>query len=558
MLLKLTIKNYALIDELEMNFSNHFTVITGETGAGKSILLGALGLILGNRADTNVLLKKAEKCIVEGHFDITKLDLKAFFEKHDLDFDTDTIIRREILPSAKSRAFVNDTPVNIQTLKALGNQLIDLNSQHQNLELKHTTFQLTIVDALAKNHNLITKYGDALIEFKKLEKAYHQFKITEQQLKDEADYLQFMFNELEKMNFKDDNEQEKLETELNLLSNTEEIKAKLNQTLQSISLLDNSAVNRLTEAEMYLESIQSFKPAIKKEYERLKSLLIEIKDLNLELESLNESIVYSPQEIEKINTRLSSIYQLQKKHKVNSIKELKTISKELNEKLQKIENFDEEIKNQKIALDKAEKLARKIAEQLSERRAKVIQPFEQKVSQMLHQLNMPHAKALLKLEKQEELQIKNFGIDKLGMLFTANKGKKPLEINKVASGGELSRLMLCIKNLVADYMNLPTIIFDEIDTGISGEVAFRVGGMMRELAQKHQVISITHLPQIAAKGDVHFYVYKDNSQSNTISKVKKLSDDNRIHKIAEMIGGENPSQFAVENAKELLRMKNEE
>lgn len=552
MLQKLTIRNYALIESLEIDFSDNMTVITGETGAGKSILLGALGLILGNRADTKTLLNDTEKCVVEGIFTIDNLDIKWFFDANDLDYDDIVFVRREILPSAKSRAFINDTPVSIQLLKELGERLIDLNSQHHTLQLNETNFQLTIVDALAKNQLVIEKYDEALQNFRTLDKAYHQLRTNEQLLKSETDFVQFMYEELQKLNISNPNEQELLEQEQSLLENSETIKTRLQQTITLLSFNDQSAVNQLGLAQNSLSHIQKFNAKIEGLHNRLRAIYVELKELCFEIENLNEELSSNPERLMVVGNRLSEIYRLQQKHRLSSLVELLNLSENLEKKLHSISNFDGNLEQKLKAVQVAEKATRTIALQLSERRKKVIAPFETQVSAMLRELNMPHAKIKLQQITVEELQKRNFGIDRIELLFSANKGGEPIEIAKAASGGELSRVMLCIKSLVADYMQMPTIIFDEIDTGVSGEVAFKVGEMMQKLAHKHQVVAITHLPQIASKGDKHFFVYKDNSSQNTVSKIKLLTTEERVVEIAKMISGERVTETALQTARELM------
>jgi DNA repair protein RecN (Recombination protein N) len=548
MLKNLLIKNYALIRELEMSPSADLNIITGETGAGKSIMLGAIGLLLGNRADTKVLFDQNEKCIIEGSFEIQSYHLQDLFAEAELDYDDTCVIRREISPQNKSRAFVNDTPVNLDVLKKLGTYLMDVHSQHETLLLGNSDFQVSILDAYAKNSSILLSYKDLFKEFRVLQHKYNEVVKNAEEAKKQLDYNSFQFNELSEAELKP-GEQEALEEELKLLENSEEIKSKLNLMMQIMSESESSVNANLKVIAKHLDQISRYSKNYETLKDRLTAAFIEIKDISAELENEEATVEFGQERIEIIQERLSKIYTLQKKHQVNTIAELNLIQNELQTKVNQVLDLDEEIKNLKIKLDTTHKNLLAKGDELSKSRNKVINKIKEELEALLKEVGMVNATVKINQEKGEP---SSNGMDQISFLFSANKGISPQELKNVASGGEFSRLMLCIKYILANKTSLPTIIFDEIDTGISGEIAIKVGKMMKQMAKNHQVIAISHLPQIAAQGSAHYFVYKDDSSTRAVSRIKKLSSDERIKEIAQMIGGEKPSESAIKNAKELL------
>lgn len=548
MLKSLTIKNYALIKDLEMMPASRLNIITGETGAGKSIMLGAVGLLLGNRADSKVLMEENEKCIVEGQFDVSMYDgIRTIFDSEELDYEDECIIRREISPSGKSRAFVNDTPVTLDTLKSLGSRLMDVHSQHETLLLADSTFQLNVIDAYANCKSELVDYKQKYNHFKQTKAALTQLQTEADRLKEEADYHQFLFDELFKAQL-NSTEQEELESELDQLENAEDIKAKLFENLQALDNEQVSILDMLHTVDQNMHALSKFGEHFHQLAERLKSAVIEIQDIQLEMDRISDQIVHDPGKTEQVRERLSLIYHLQQKHKVDSIAGLLSIQQSLDEKLQKAANLEEELERLQTALSSAEKAINIAADVLSAKRAAVIAPIIKEMKALLQDLGMPDAS--IEISNQKTKAGTN-GQDDIQFLFSANKGVSLQTLKQVASGGEFSRLMFCFKYILADKTKLPTIVFDEIDTGISGEIALKMVNMMRKMAENHQVIAISHLPQIAAKGHAHFYVYKDNSSAKTASKIKQLTDNERIVEIAKMIGGENYSDSAVQSAREL-------
>lgn len=548
MLKSLTIQNYALIEELTMTPSPQLNIITGETGAGKSIMLGAVGLMLGNRADTKSLLNEEKKCIIEGVFDLSSYALAPIFEEEDLDYEDISIIRREISPSGKSRAFINDTPVTLESLRKIGLYLMDVHSQHDSLLLTSNAFQLQVVDNFAGNDTLKDAYITHYKAFKKASKQYEQLLSDAAESKKEEDYDTFLLEELAKANLQA-GEQELLEDELEVLENAEEIKVRLSSTDALISNGDPAIINMLYEAQSNLKGVAKFSTQYESLSQRLESCLIELQDIGREVEACAENVSFEPDKIELTKDRLSLIYQLQQKHQVQSVEELLQIQSDLSAKLDKIQNLEEAIAAAKAQVDTADRAMRKAADELSASRQAVFETIEKKIVSLVQSIGMPDASFLI---QRNETQPTAEGIDEISFYFSANKGIKPQLLKNSASGGEFSRLMFCIKYILADKTALPTIVFDEIDTGISGEIALKMVNMMKQMAQRHQVIVISHLPQIAAKGDTHYFVYKDNSSSKTISKIRKLSQEERVTAIAQMIGGESPSATAFENAKELM------
>lgn len=548
MLKSLSIQNYALIESLKMTPSEQLNIITGETGAGKSIMLGAVGLMLGNRADIKSLLNEEKKCIVEGIFDLSSYSLQPIFEEEDLDYDHHSIIRREISPSGKSRAFINDTPVTLETLKKIGVFLMDVHSQHDSLLLTTNAFQLQVIDHFAGNQELLTKYKNAFRNFLKAKKSYDQLCIDAGELKKAGDYNNFLLDELEVARL-ESNEQELLEEELEILENAEEIKSRLHSSSDSLINSEFAVVSLLHEVVNNLKSVGKFSDNYAVLSQRAESCLIELKDITDEVESAEDQVAFDPEKIQVTKDRLSLIYQLQQKHQAKTVDDLLAIRNNLQLQVEKVMNLDEEIELSKLAVSKAEEHTKKLAQELSHLRISTFKEVEERIVQLVQSLGMPDASFKV---VREETELTLSGIDDVNFLFSANKGIKPQQLKTAASGGEFSRLMFCIKYILADKTALPTIVFDEIDTGISGEIALKMVNMMKKMADNHQVIAISHLPQIAAKGDTHYYVYKDNSASKTISKIRLLTEEERITEIAKMIGGENPSVVAFESARELM------
>ena len=552
MLQKLAINNYALIDDLEISFDKGLIILTGETGAGKSIILGALSLILGQRAESRYFFNQQKKCVIEGTFKINGFQLKSFFEENDLDYETETLLRREISADGKSRAFVNDTPVNLNILKLLGEKLIDIHSQHATLEINDPDFQLLVVDSVAGHGDLLGDYRTKFKTYKKHTAKLQQLISESDKAKADLDYYQFQFDELEKAKL-DGDEQEKLEQELYTLSNAEEIKRSLVAACYLMQEGETAAIIQLREATHHLSLLERFNPAIAELHERLKSVVIELKDIASEIENIEQLTHTNEAKAVEINDRLSIIYNLQKKHRVNTIAELLRLQDDLSEKIEQAVHGDEAIE----ALQKqitAEKLElEKLAGQLSANRAKAIPQIEKHVVQSLAEMGMGNSS--LKIELSPIQSLGPDGIDTVRFLFSANKGHALGEMSKVASGGELSRLMLAIKSLIASHTALPTIIFDEIDAGVSGEVANKVGIIMERLAENLQVITITHLPQIASKGLSHYFVYKDDDSATTYTRIKQLNQQERVTEIAKMLSGDKPGESALQNARELLSLQ---
>lgn len=550
MLKHISIQNYALIDKLEVDFSEGLTIITGETGAGKSILLGALGLIAGNRADTQVLQDKTKKCVVEASFNIKDYSLKDFFWTNELDYEVETNIRREITPEGKSRAFINDTPVTLVQLKSLAERLADIHSQHQTLTLNGSEFQLSVVDTYASHAEILNDYSTQYKQYKMLEKALNDLIAKEAQARKDLDYFQFQFNELEEANLKP-GEQQELEQELETLNNAEDIKHNLSKAAMGLNGGEQNLIASLNEIKALLTNIAKFKPEINELSSRLTSSYIELKDISNELESLEQDIVYDPKRIETLSTQLDVIYRLQQKHQVKTVEELISLKDELSSKLLEFSSLETEIEKTKKELGTIQKNLTAHAKKIAANRKKVIPKIEKETAALLSSLAMPNAQ--LKIEHIDTETLGPNGSDKINFLFSANKGSDFKELSKVASGGELSRLMLSIKSLIAQLTALPTIIFDEIDTGVSGDVADKVGSIMNSMAKSIQVITITHLPQIASKGQSHLFVYKEDKNNKTYSNIKKLSVEERIQEIAKMLSTGTPTAAAINNAKELLK-----
>lgn len=548
MLKTLSISNYALIDELQMQPSPALSMITGETGAGKSIMLGAVGLLLGNRADTKVLLTEEKKCIIEGVFEIGAYGLGEFFETQELDYETPCIIRREISPSGKSRSFVNDTPVKLDVLKELGAKLMDVHSQHDTLQLADGKYQLGIIDAFAQSQAEIKVYKIDYSVFRKAKKAFETIQREAIELQKEADFNQFQLDELSSLTLQS-GEQEEMESNQEILENAEEIKQKINELLNLFHDEQFGLVQGLSQVQQGLQNLGRLAHKFDGLKDRFQETFIELKDIADTLGDEEGKVEIDFEKLDEIRERLSKIYQLQKKHGVNSVEELMAIEAELAEKVFQVQNLDENLKEAEEKLKAAEKKMLNSGELLSKKRKSCFSVFEKSLQELLSGLGMENAKIQV---ESKSVAPSNSGMDEVEILFSANKGSMPQPLKKVASGGEFSRLLFGIKYLMADKMALPTLIFDEIDTGISGEVALQMVRMMKEISKEHQVICITHLPQVAAKGDMHYFVYKDNNSDRTISKIKLLDETERVSELAKMIAGSNPSSSAVESAKELL------
>ena len=548
MLSHLLIKNYALIEHLELKPDANFNIVTGETGAGKSIILGAIGLLLGNRADTKTLYNELEKCIIEGTFSMAGFYIKNIFEEEELDYESSCILRREISPSGKSRAFINDTPVTLETLRKIASQLMDIHSQHDSILLGSNEYQLRIIDTYAQCHNKLVEYQEKYRTYKKLQDAYQQLQIEADQNKKEFDFNNFQLEELVKAKLKPD-EQEQQEKELNILEHAEEVKLRLKTVYESLNNSEQSILSVLQSTVSSLAPIASYSPDYQQYKDRIQSCLLELKDVSRDIESEEDNIELDGQKIIEIQDRLNLLYKLHQKHAVKSNGELLEIQAILEEKVSKVLNLTENLSAAKERVSEAFDAATTLADSLSKVRQNILAEIEKRVIGLLIELGIPNA--ILKIQHQN-IQLNSEGIDQINFLFSANKGVTPRQLKDVASGGEFSRLMLAIKYVLSDKRSLPTIIFDEIDTGISGEVAIKVGKMMREMAESIQVIAITHLHQIAGRGSSHFFVYKDNSSAKTVSRIKQLSHDERIIEIAKMIGGENPSESAIHSAIEIL------
>ncbi len=550
MLLSLTIKNYAIINELQVNFDGGFSVITGETGAGKSIIIGALGLILGQRADTSVLRNPDEKCIIEGSFHCERSpELETFFNQNDLDFEVPLILRREIASGGKSRAFINDTPVSLNLLRELGLQLIDIHSQHANLELGKRAFQLKVIDWYGALETSLAGYQKVFFRLKKLEEEYKNSTEAEAKEKADFDYHLFQFNQLEEARLQP-GEQEKLEQEQEMLSHSEEIREGLATVIKIFEGEESALLSRTKEVYFILGKLKSYLGEASLLHQRTESLFYELQDVAAECTSLADQCEYNPERLTEVNERLDLIYTLEKKHHVASVDELIEIRDQLNAKIQSVASFGERIRELSEQIGKQKEEALALAGKLSQKRRLICGVASEEVLGYLEGLGMPNALFAIKLQQNNELMAN--GIDEAIFLFSANKGGRPEEIGKVASGGEMSRLMLAIKTLVAKSKALPAIIFDEIDTGISGEIALKMGEMLRVMAQYMQVINITHLPQIAAKGTHHFMVFKTEDQKGTTTGMKKLDSKERLLEIAKMLSGDRPSDAAIENARVLM------
>jgi len=549
LLKSLSIQNYALINQLTIDFSSGLSIITGETGAGKSILLGALGLVLGNRADTNSLKDTSKKCIVEAQLSIANYNLDSFFDSLDLDYESNTIIRREILPSGKSRAFVNDTPVTLSVLNQLKSKLIDVHSQHQTMQLSDASFQFIILDALAKNEPKIASYRRGLKQLNIFRNEMDALQVKQREANQQYDYNLHLYNELIEAQLKED-EQADLEERIEKLNNVEDIKLSLSEAL-ALGINDEVGIqNSLNSIQNSLQKIAPFSKGYEEVSNRITSVKIEFDDIISELEKASENVDSNPNELEELNDRLQLIYNLQKKHSVNTVPELLAIQEDLDEKVGQVENAEEIISQKQAKIDEVSEKLDTVADMISKGRTKVIPKLQKQLEYLLSELGMPNARFLITITATENYHTN--GKDSLDFLFSANKGGSFGELKKVASGGELSRIMLSVKKVLSENTQLPTILFDEIDTGVSGEVSNKIAAIMQQMSENMQVITITHLPQIAAKGNQHYKVYKEEVNGVTTTNLKQLSEDERIVEIAEMLSGKDISDSAMIHAKELL------
>ena len=550
MLTNLSIKNYALIDDIDVRFSNGFTTITGETGAGKSILLGGLSLVLGNRADLSSLKDKDQKCIIEAEFDVSKYALKHFFEENDLDYEDLTLFRREILPSGKSRAFVNDTPINLDVMKRLGNRLVDVHSQHQTLQLTENEFQLKVVDALADNSANLKAYAGLLNQFQETFKELQELIDFQTNADRDHDYNSFLLKELEEAPL-DPGIQQELEAEYEQLNNVEQIMEQLSAGYQLLQHEELGILGQLGDLKRAMQHLADFGSKYKDLNERVQSILIEADDITGDLEQLKDTVEANPLRLETVNGQLQQLHNLQKKHQVGSVEELMEIKQQLAKKVDTVANIETKIDEKRDEVENLEKKLEAVAIELRDARNEVIPQLRDMLATSLSKLGMPSASFHIEINPSQNF--KSSGKDDLTFLFSANRGSSYGELKKVASGGELSRIMLTIKSILASYEQLPTMMFDEIDTGVSGEISNRMGDIMQEMSKNMQVFSITHLPQVASKGQYQFKVYKEDHGAGTSTLMKKLDPEERVVELAEMLGGKTLSESALAHAKQLLQ-----
>lgn len=550
MLQNLFIQNYTLIEKLDLDFSKGFSVLTGETGAGKSIIIGALGLVLGNRADRTALKKQDKKCIVEATFNIKTYHLEYFFDDNNLDYDDTLLLRREINMKGKSRAFINDTPVNLTIIKTIGDKLVNIHSQHETLMLNNPGFQLDVLDNYAKNKELLQEYENEFNQYKQIASELERIKTTLAEAKKDLDYYHFQYEELEKANLVE-GEYEESEKELEVLNNAEEIIETLNRLSFFINEDERDITGNLASIKNQLEKISSSHQGLKELAARIQSIVIELNDIGTEAEHFSDDINYSPAKIEELTNRLDLINHLFQKHMASSVGELVAIKESLHSKINSIETTGLHIEETEQKLEKKEKSLQKLAKQLTEKRKKNISNIEKEVSSILSRLGMHNAVFIIKMNTLPKLT--NSGKDEIRFLFNANKGMEAKEISKIASGGELSRLMLAIKSLIPGKKLLPTIIFDEIDIGVSGEIASKVGKILLQMSNNMQVIAITHLPQIAGMAENHFLVYKEPSNGSTRSNIKQISGKERENEIAKILSGGKVTEAAIKTARELLK-----
>lgn len=550
MLQQLYIKNFALIDELDVEFFPGFSVITGETGAGKSIILGALGLLLGNRADIKALKEGAQKCTIEAHFNIEQYGFELFFTENDIDYVADDcILRREINANGKSRAFINDTPVGLNLMKELGEQLIDIHSQHQNLLLQKNDFQLSVVDIIAKNQSLLAQYKKEYANYHDVQIRLKKTRESIEENKANVDFIRYQYEELAKLNLKE-GEEDELEQESNTMQHSEDIKSNLYEASSNLDDDNTGILVRLYRSVSAINSITNVFPQVEETAERLNDCYIELKDLSADISSMLEDVEYDPDELERINDRLDAIYTLEQKHHKNSVAELIELQNEYKETLDNVENSDVAIEELEKEMAEALKNVNKISAELTKKRQASAKTIEKEIAERLKPLGLPNVRFAVEISKKE---VSADGCDEVEFLFSANPGTPLRPVSQIASGGEIARVMLSIKAMLSGAVKLPTIIFDEIDTGVSGRVAEQMAIIMNEMGQnERQVISITHLPQIAAQGSNHYKVYKEQDNNNTQSHMAFLSDDERVEEIAQMLSGSNITEAAINNAKELL------
>ena len=540
-----------MIDELELSPDRELNIVTGETGAGKSIILGAIGLLLGNRADTRVLYNPEQKCVIEGTFGVSGYRIQRIFEEEELDYSDTCIVRREISVSGKSRAFVNDTPVNLETLRRVTSQLMDIHSQHDSVLLGSNEYQLEIVDTYAQNDELLRHYRTDYQSYRARKSHYDQLMTEASAMRKEFDYNNFLYEELVKAQLQPD-EQETLEQELTILENAEDIKERLQLAYEYLDNTEQSVIDFLKGAVSNLAYISKLSDQYEQLQQRAQSSLIELRDLADEISTEQDRVEVDDTRAETIRERLNILYQLQTKHQLKDVAGLLALRDELGQKVSKVLNLDDALADAKAQTEAARAQLQTSADALSASRQKVLHPIETEIGGLLNDLGMPNASLKIQAETTKPTPT---GVDIISFLFSANKGVKPQQLKNVASGGEFSRLMLAIKYILASKRSLPTIVFDEIDTGVSGEIAIKMGNMMRDMAHSHQIIAITHLHQIAGQGTAHYFVYKDHSAAKTVSRIKKLTRDERINEIAQMIGGKNPSASALKNARELVKAK---
>ena len=551
MLKHLYIKNFTLIDELDISLYEGFSVITGETGAGKSIILGAIALLLGQRADSKTIKQGAEKCVIEANFDLSRYNMQPFFDENDIEYDAgDCIIRRELTAAGKSRAFINDTPVALSMLKELGDQLMDVHSQHQNLLLNKQDFQLEVVDIIADDASQLTKYQNTYAEYIKAEKELREMTLAIERNRENHDFLKFQFEELDNAKLQE-GEQEELEQRSETMEHSEDIKSALYTTDNALSAEQVGVIQSLRSSLSALRSIESVYPEVSELIERIDSTYIDLKDISQEISSLLESVDFDPAELDQINSRLDRIYELEKKYHVETVEELISKRDELHHQLAAIENGDESLDALKARRDELEAKARKEADALTKLRTKSAKTIEAEMQKRLIPLGMPHVRFSIQLTP---IELGQNGADKVSFLFSANTSTPLQPVSQVASGGEIARVMLSLKAMISGAVKLPTIIFDEIDTGVSGKTAEMMAQIMKEMGgHGRQVISITHLPQIAALGSVHYKVEKNETASGTTSKMRQLDADERVREIAQMLSGSDVTEAAIQNAKELLK-----
>jgi len=552
MIKRLHIRNYAIIEELDLHFAEGLTIITGETGAGKSILLGALGLIMGNRADNKSLFDQEEKCVVEGYFDIRSYELKDFFQENDIDYEDELVLRRELTPAGKSRAFINDTPVNLKAMQDLCSQLVDLHQQFDTLDIHNASFQLKMLDALAGNKEAANAYRQLFRSYQSNKRQLQELQDETARAEKEAGFLEFQYKELQQANLQEQ-EQETLESELRTLAHAEEVKKITGAVFQQLIESEQSVLGQLQQSNYSLGQVGRYHPQAAKLHERFNNLLAELQDIGQELESLADKTEYDPERIHHIQERLDLVYKLEKKHGATNIGDLLALQANLQGRLHAFSDRGEELIALRHTIESQEADLVRQAQGLSERRKSVSDDFARQVAELLAKLGMEHARFEVSFRLLPELSAS--GWDEVGFLFAANKGGRLQAIRDVASGGELSRLSLATKSLVASSIPLPTLVFDEIDSGISGDVALKMGNILRKLSDGHQVVVVTHSPQVASKADRHFFAYKEILGERTLTKLRPLSKDEQVREIAVMLSQNPPSDSAMENARELLGRK---